>query len=274
MMPRRRLMQAATIAPLAMMPQHVQRLPLVRLPQPTPPTGLGLGAPWQSGDNVPAMLERLRPAWWYDWRFEQCGAPGYVPMVWSDAIWHQNDATLTSLFERRPDLFWLLWNEPERSDQANMLPDEAAALTNAIALYGIQYAAPGVAVGAAGFAWLENYLAAGGPIPDMWHVHVYGAMTPAQWSLRWASWTVWMHDHNAVRPTVISETNAWTEGDYGQRAMLDHVASMLESDDLLQAVGWYATQPYMWRNGTPHLLHEDGTPTPRGDAFRQLRQQS
>lgn len=274
MMTRRRLMQSAALAPLAAMPQHTQRLPLISMPQPSPPSGLGLGAPWQSGDNVPMMLETLRPAWWYDWRFEQTGAPGYVPMIWGASIWHENDTVLTSLFERRPDTFWLLWNEPERSDQASMQPDETAALTNAIALYGIEYAAPGVALTGDGYRWLEDYLRHEGPVPHCWHVHIYHCLEPIDWTVSWNLWVDWMHEHNVVRPTIVSETNAWTEGDYGQRAMLDHVAAMLDENELLQAVGWYATRPYMWRNGAPHLLREDGGTTPRGDVFRQLRQQS
>ena len=157
-----------------------QRLPLINLPQPTPPAGLGLGAPWQSGDNVPAMLERLRPAWWYDWRFEQCGAPGYVPMIWSGALWAEHATVLTSLFERRPDTFWLLWNEPERADQANMSAAGTAVLTRQIAAHGIQYAAPGVALTRDGYLWQHDYLAAGGPVPHCWHVHIYRCSTPAQ----------------------------------------------------------------------------------------------
>ena len=253
------------------MPQHMQRLPLISLPQPTPPTGLGLGAPWQSGDNVPMMLERLRPAWWYDWRYEQCGAPGYVPMIWNGAIWHQNDATLTSLFERRPDLFWLLWNEPERADQANMEPDEAAALTNAIALYGIEYAAPGVALTGDGYLWLEDYLRHDGPIPHMWHVHIYNCTEPEQWTAAWVAWVDWMHHYNVVRPTIVSETNGWTEGAYGQNVMLDHIDDMLQEEDLLQAVGWFASRYEPWGNGAPDLLHESGERTAVGDTFAGIR---
>jgi hypothetical protein len=265
-------MAAAAMAPLAAaFPQHTQRLPLVRLPQPSPPTGLGLGAPWQSGDNVTAMLETLRPAWWYDWRFEQTGAPGYVPMIWSSSVWHENDAVLTSLFERRPDTFWLLWNEPERSDQANMQPDEAATLTAEIAAHGIQYAAPGVSLNGDGYLWLEDYLRHGGPVPHCWHVHMYGSRTPAEWSLRWASWVVWMREHCVVRPTIVSETNGWTEGDYGQCAVLDHVAAMLDKEELLQAAAWFATRWDAWATGHPHLMDESGNLTTVGDTFAHLR---
>lgn len=272
-MTRRDFVSAVAAAPLAaMLPQHTQRLPLMRLPAPMPPTGLGVGAPWQSGDNVPAMLERLRPAWWYDWRYSQCGAPGYVPMIWSDSIWQQNVAELTSLFERRSDLFWLLWNEPERSDQANMAPERAAALSTEIAAHGIEYAAPGVALTRDGYTWLEDYLRQNGPVPHCWHVHIYRCLVPDQWLAAWGRWRNWMHEHNVVRPTIVSETNGWTEGSYGQRRILEQVDAVLESDELLQAAAWFSTRYGPWPAGD--LLDDASGLTPVGETFAQLRQQS
>lgn len=251
-----------------------QRLPLIKLPQPSPPSGLGLGAPWQSGDNIPAMLERLRPAWWYDWRYSQCGAPGYVPMIWTKAIWDAHRVAIESLFARRPELFWLLLNEPERSDQADLLPETAANMINAIThRHDIQYAAPGVAVGAAGFAWLERYLGAGGPVPDMWHIHIYGCTEPEEWLAAWSQWRAWMIDHNVARPTIISETNGWTATAYGQQRVMEQIDAVLEHDDLLQAAAWFATR-YEWGAGHPLLLDDAGGLTPVGDTFAALRQQS
>lgn len=274
-MTRRDLLAAAPAAAIAATwPQHTQRLPLMRLPAPMPPSGLGVGAPWQSGDNIPAMLERLRPAWWYDWRFEQTGAPGYVPMIWSDGVWDMHQATLVSLFERRPDQFWLIWNEPERADQANMAPERAAALTTEIAAHGIGYAAPGVALTSDGYIWLEDYLRHGGPVPHCWHVHIYRCIKPDQWLAAWGRWRNWMHDHDVVRPTIVSETNGWTEGSYGQRRMLEQVDAVLEFDELLQAAAWFATRWDSWGSGVPDLLDDDGELTPTGATFAHLREQS
>lgn len=270
-MRRRELLKAAALTPLALMPQYTQRLPLLSLPNSATPTGLGVGAPWQEPQHVTSMLADLRPAWWYDWRFEQCGAPGYTPMIWNDCVWSNNSPMLESLFDRRPDLFWLLWNEPERTDQANMSPDSAAWMTAALAEYGIRYAAPGVSWGKNGMDWMDAYLAAGGPIPTHWHIHIYHTLTPAQWSLRWASWRVWMRESDCERPTIVSETNAWTEGIDGQCIMAEYMAEMLRTDDLLQAVAWFATRWEAWGVGHPDLLNADGTPTDVGAAFRRIR---
>ena len=272
MMTRRQLGQFAAAGAVAAMstpiptPVYEQRLPLVRLSNPAMPRGLGVGAPWQSGDDIPAMLEALRPGWWYDWRFEQAGAPGYTPMIWSDGIWADHAIVLESLFTRRPDLFWLLWNEPERTDQANMTPDATAALTGAIAEYGINYAAPGVAWGPVGMEWMDAYMAAGGPVPPVWHIHIYWCHTPAEWDAKWASWKAWMQEHDAVRPTIISETNGWAEGAYGQQRMIAHVADMLNTEPQLQAVAWFATR-YTEGNQHAYLYDEAGNMTEVGRMF-------
>ena len=275
MMNRRQFVAAGAVAAMSTpipTPVYQQMLPLVRLSNPAMPAGLGVGAPWQSDDNIPAMLDALRPGWWYDWRFECTGSPGYVPMIWSDGIWATHQGTIESLIARWPAAFWLLWNEPEIEGQANMEPAMAAALTAQIAGdYGINYAAPGVAWGRVGMEWLNAYLAAGGPVPHCWHIHIYWSHTPTEWAEKWASWKAWMQEHNVVRPTIVSETNAWEEGAYGQSRMIAYLADLLATDDLLRAVAWYATQAYNWGTGHPQLLSEAGQLTSVGRTFAAVR---
>ena len=279
MLTRREFSKLTAVAPLAAMstpiptPIYEQRLPLVSLPV-AGPAGLGVGAPWQSDDDIPAMLERLNPAWWYDWRFECTGSPGYVPMIWSDAMFVQNFDAIESLIMRWPEQFWLLWNEPEQEKQANMTPERAAQLTGDIAgSYGLNYAAPGVSLTASGYRWLDAYMAAGGPVPPVWHVHIYWTQEPAQWSDAWAKWLDWMRANDCVRPTIVSETNAWTESAYGQRRMIEHVCMMLDTEPLLRAVAWFATR-FTWGAGHPMLIDDAGNLTETGRMFAAMREQS
>jgi len=274
MMTRRRFVAAAAALPVAAasdwepVPVWQQFLPMASLPRPQAPRGLGVGAPWQDPQPVAQMLARLQPSWWYDWRFEQCGAPGYVPMIWSDTIWSSRMRELESLFVRRPDVFWLLWNEPERADQANMHADEAARITTGISgNYGIEYAAPGVALTTDGYNWLHDYMAADAPIPHMWHVHIYRTDEPDEWRDAWGAWVDWMTHHNVVRPTIVSETNGWTGTAYSQRAVMRAAGEMMADDDLLQAIGWFSTRYNGWGAGQPHLLNHDGTLTEVGEEF-------
>lgn len=80
-----------------------------------------------------------------------------------------------------------------------------------------------------------------------------------------------MREHNCERPTIVSETNAWTEGTDGQCIMVEHMAEMIRTDDLLQAVAWFATRWEAWGVGMPDLLNADGTLTEVGTAFRRIR---
>ena len=276
-MNRRDVLRLTAVAPLAAMsmpvptPIYEQRLPFVALPVDAP-AGLGVGAPWQSHDDIPTMLERLNPAWWYDWRFECTGSPGYVPTIWNDKIWAQHFDAIESLIMRWPEQFWLLWNEPEQERQANMTPERAAQLTGDIAgSYGLNYAAPGVSLTRAGYEWLDAYMAAGGPVPPVWHIHIYDTLTPSTWSQKWALWRGWMRENGCERPTIVSETNGWSEGTYGQQRMVEHMATMLETDDLLRAVAWFATRWQAWGVGTPDLLNEAGDPTSVGWTFAEVR---
>ena len=110
-----------------------------------------------------------------------------------------------------------------------------------------------------------------GPIPPAWHAHIYWTQETEQWSATWAEWLDWMREHDAERPTIVSETNAWTESDYGQSRMIAHIVDMLDTEPLLQAVAWYATQAYNWGAGHPQLLSEAGQLTSVGRMFAAVR---
>ena len=113
-------------------------------------------------------------------------------------------------------------------------------------------------------------IAAGGPVPPVWHAHIYWAQEPAQWSDAWTRWLDWMKANGAERPTIISETNAWTESAYGQRRMIEHVAGLLDTEPLLRAVAWFATR-FKWGAGHPMLIDDAGDLTETGRAFAAVR---
>jgi len=272
-MHRRKVLQTtaatATTVWLPWTPQPNSETGSIQPPLPSAPMGLGVGAPWQVPLRLDHALAMLKPAWWYDWRFEQIGSPGYVPMIWGPGTWDRHNTVLRSLFARRPEQFWLLWNEPERSDQADMAPQLAADATRMIAQHGIEYAAPGVALTREGYLWLDDYLRHDGPVPDCWHVHIYHCTEPDQWDSAWTAWVDWMHHHGVVRPTIVSETNAWTDGVEGQQRMVGHVAQKMDDDPLLLAIAWFAHQWHDWINGEPNLLNDDGNLTSVGEAFEK-----
>ena len=121
-------------------------------------------------------LERFRDADgqlppWYDWHYVT-GGPTYQRMIYKTV---PNKGVIERLIRRDPSHLWLVLNEPERHDQANLSPEQGAAVAQEMRDLGACIAVPGVIIGEDGLAWLDAYLAAGGPLPEAWHVHLYHA---------------------------------------------------------------------------------------------------
>lgn len=133
---------------------------------------------------------------------------GHWPSIWNPQ-YRPSITDLALWAERYPDRTWLLFNEPERIDQANTSAFDAAIhvryWTEAIGDNGT-IACCGVAIvpGWDGWRnWLGWYLGAGGPMPDVWHVHIYAA-TVEQFDAALAEWDAWNAAHGNL-PTIISE---------------------------------------------------------------------
>jgi hypothetical protein len=93
------------------------------------PSGLGIGLPHQCyedyGMDLDAMLETLQLPWWYSWKADCIGRPGFVPMLWDGNVERMAEFTsVVSAAAELPDMVFL-WNEPESAKQANMTPTEA-----------------------------------------------------------------------------------------------------------------------------------------------------
>ena len=47
-----------------------------------------------------------------------------------------------------------------------------------------------------GLDWLERYLAAGGPVPDYWHIHIY-VNNEWEWNMVIGGWERWNAEHGS-----------------------------------------------------------------------------
>ena len=218
------------------------------------PVGFGVGCPWQNAeaDNTwyQRVLDLLQPPWWYDWQFHQIGRDGYVPMLWAmrrDGYY----AEAMSKARAYPRTFWLMGNEPEAPEQSATDPSEAAE-TMRRWMYdtGVRFAAPGVILNNRGFAWLDDYLAFGGPVPMAWHVHNY-AQTVEAWSLWLDEFNHWMYDNKVLRPVIVSET-AIDKQDMNEQVPLLAVIGNALSAHKVQAVAWFSAEyaSHSWTNLT------------------------
>ena len=131
----------------------------------------------------------------------------HTPSIWNHE-YRPTMRNLTALADAYPGRTWLLYNEPELVMQANTTPGDAAIhamyWTEAIGTNGTT-ACCGVSVDERlpWDTWLEDYLTAGGVMPDYWHIHIY-AETPATFERRWEMWRAWNAEHGNL-PTIISE---------------------------------------------------------------------
>ncbi len=150
-----------------------------------------------------------------NWFAYDCDLPygNYLPSL-SGPRWWVRIHRLDTLVVAYPPRTWLLWNEPDYPTQANIPPGDALGITaewtdilhaqgHTIAGYGCTVTDPNGPARDCWRRWLDGFLAAGGPLPDVWHIHIY-ARTVAAWQAQYELWQVWNEQHGNL-PTIISE---------------------------------------------------------------------
>lgn len=238
--------------------------------------GFGVGVPWQMAETdltyYDKAIESLRPRWWYNWKFDQIGKPGYIPMYWRPELsdtktWDK----AVALANAHPEVDWLLYNEPERyASTAN--PREAAILMKEwVNVTPNKFSIAGLLTSVDDVSWLRAYLNAGGPPPDVWHFHIYGYSNALDWlrSLGGHTFLDWYQRYGFNRPIAITETNANTVSSVKvQGEIMLSIILILKLFPFVIGVGWYSAydvfELWPWAN----LLDEEGNPTELGDFFR------
>ncbi len=108
----------------------------------------------------PSILARVHPAWAYDWSWE---APPRAPGIeWVPMIWGPGSVTAASIRALSADQrssrarFLLGFNEPDSREQANITPQQAAALWPRLESTGLRLGSPAPAVPDDG--WLARFM--------------------------------------------------------------------------------------------------------------------
>lgn len=156
------------------------------------------------------------------------------PMVWNP-VYRPTITDLAQWAEAYPGRTWLLLNEPERIEQANTTPGDAAIhvryWAEAIGDNGT-IACCGVLVNprwGGWHYWLDAYLNWGGPMPDAWHIHIYES-SPADFDAALAAWDAWNAEHGGGLPTIISEVGSGYD--------VQEYAKTVQRDDI-PAIFWF-----------------------------------
>jgi len=193
-----------------------------------------LPEPWKHWPTYLEVTDRLDTCThnWYTAR-QFLEDERHTPSIWSAGYTPGTITEIAELAADYPGRTWLLFNEPEFTGQANTPPEiaavhvrywsEAIGDNGTVACCGnLFYPSFG------GLQWLESYLAAGGPVPDVWHIHIYVA-NEWEWNQVIGGWQRWNAEHGNL-PTIISEAGT------GQ-AMHDYFATW--ELDGFPAVYWF-----------------------------------
>lgn len=178
---------------------------------------IGLNDPGKNpGTYQDYVLQQLKPDCWYNWAIyseDNLKNTSFNPM-----LWRVNEGTLktaVNLAIKYPGKTWLVYNEPEGSDQANTKPEIAAdwfdkVYTQIKAVDSTAViACCGVMIRNEGIDWLDKFVKAAKYKPDVWHIHIYiNSVEMSDWLAFW-NWFLWWNDKAGNNlPVYVTETCA------------------------------------------------------------------
>ncbi|MBU6308166.1 MAG: autotransporter-associated beta strand repeat-containing protein [Planctomycetes bacterium] len=237
-----------------------------------------------------ANLQAVGAGWYYTWGTgtAQPGSFGakHYPMFWNSP----SDATINTV-KNRAGVEWVLgFNEPERTDQANMSVTTAldawSRICNAFAGTSVKLASPAVSDNTAGRTWISDFMTqledrrtnAANPKynpnlrVDAIAFHWYGYSNPNN-PTEAANWFIGSVDYyrttygKSVMPTEFAIHDwggAYTDQQIidANKLFLDNVLPRLESRSYVPGYAWYH-----WFSDAPLYSGSPPTPTPMAHRY-------
>jgi hypothetical protein len=225
-----------------------------------PPDGYGVQPEWQGASNTAALAG---VGWHYDWT-ARCLTPEQVPMVYDGSPWEWT--WLAQCNDGRPVL---VTNEPERANQANLTPEQTAALLHRIVgLWRGEVWCCGwnMADGSThALATVDAYERLYGAWPASgWHVHIYPPWADSL--ARYDAFVSEMQRYGIVgRGVIVSEYGA----PYGDSAaQMRAMRSAFAARPKIVSAAWFvAHDTGAWVNSS--LVDSAGQLTAAGREWRQ-----
>lgn len=176
--------------------------------------------------------------------------PLYMPYIGNKPRSPQEIQALAAAY---PGRTWCLWNEPDYVTQANISPAAALPYTlewidaigenGRIAGYGV-----GLQPRYDGWRiWLDEFLALGAPLPDVWHMHIY-ATNAVEWYELYKEWQSW-NSANGDLPTIISEAGGDLNEDgntHGWYGIYHFLRQWI--DDRVEGVYLFTNNPMLYQD--------------------------
>lgn len=217
-------------------------------------------------------LQATGAGWYYTWGVGG-NSGGFdaklAPMFWGG--WAVNQENINAV-KNNANVEWVLgFNEPERTDQANMSVAQAISswttLSNGFAGSGKKLVSPAVSDTSAGKAWMSDFMTqanSAGLTVDAVAFHWYGWSSPdnvAQAAANFMGSLNWYHQWN--KPVFVTEFaihdwgGAYTDDQIKEanRQFLDIVIPQLEATSWVAGYAWYH-----WFSDAP--LYEGNPPKP------------
>ncbi|KAH8886451.1 hypothetical protein GQ53DRAFT_875619 [Thozetella sp. PMI_491] len=204
----------------------------------------GLAWPTTNVDN-PSVFDSSRISWLYNW---SPNATPNSPQEFIPMQWNENDiGSLAAKAAKTTSRTVLVFNEPERGDQANMTPEHAADLwmqwIEPLRKSGIRCGSPGISSAPEGPAWLIKFLslihARGGDV-DFYAFHWYGETLGQFYDYIWSAY----YQIGATKPVWITEF-ASTNWDDNNPLPQDHLEDFVrQSVQYLDTLDW--VERYAW----------------------------
>ncbi|MGF7237356.1 MAG: glycosyl hydrolase, partial [Frankia sp.] len=221
--------------------------------------------------------------WYYTWSTTHAGltTPAgvqFVPMIWGAAS--VTDDALAQARANGPDL--LTFNEPDRSDQANLTPTQALNLWPQLMASGMTLGSPSVSSGATDpSGWLGRFMsgaAARGYRVDFITLHWYASDFSSAAStarLRGYIQAVYNRYHRPIWLTEYALINfaggaSHYPSDAQQAAFITASTQMLDGLPYLARYAWF-TLPAKDTGPSTGLYHSGARPTAAGRAFAAAR---
>lgn len=249
-------------------------------PTPTPHMSAKKGVGGEGADQ----LRKIGVSWAYIWYVAQDNfntVYEHVPMIWG------RDYTATSVTRvarAHPGSYWLIWNEPDYWQWANISPSEAAQIYRTLRplIKGADPTAKLIVGGVFNLnvTWLNNFrneykaLYNEWPVVEGWHVHHYVGRdnyNTVTWRDQLTTVKTWMTSIGSTGELWLTEFGCLNSDAVAAQVMQEQVP-WLEAQPWLTRYAWYAA--YASGPSCPgcagSLFNADGSLTNLGELYRQL----
>jgi len=219
-------------------------------------------------------LDRLSASWFYNWTTStDCAGHGFVPMVAGKS--EKTTASVTSAVERIAKAGYtsvLGFNEPNKTDQANLTVDQVVSLWPALTSDpDLAVGSPATSADTAGQAWFTSFMQqveAQKLRVDFIAVHWYGwnAGSCDANAAGLESYLKWVESKAGGRPIWLTEWGCMNQSNPDQAtvsAFYQGAVKMFARHAQIKRYAWYP-----W-NTNNNLVADDGTLTEVGKAFAQ-----